>query len=95
MQPIPRTGHITHTTKIWSRAQVMTQARQNTAHVITHIKSNSMETDQAGTDHTAISTGIIDDIAEDSMMYDNTTEDWITIEDININTEINTLQMAI
>jgi len=54
-----------------------------------------METDQAGTDHTAISTGIIDDIAEDSMMYDNTTEDWITIEDININTEINTLQMAI
>jgi len=46
-------------------------------------------------DHTMISMGISDDIAKDIKTDNNATEDRIIIEDINITTEMNTLQMAV
>jgi len=46
-------------------------------------------------DDTMISIGISVDIAKDIKTDNNATEDRIMIEDINITTEMNTLQMAV
>jgi hypothetical protein len=46
-------------------------------------------------DHISINTGTTQNITEDNTLDDDTTPERITIEDINITTDMNTSQMAI